>query len=590
MNSPISNRSNFDKVAFSKAPAPKAKAPAKGESAKPSGSKDRVERDWRDQLNTIKDVLVAREGLGLGDALASKEAGEIIERVLSDSSPTESLATIADRQMAENGMVPEFTKPVLELAAAVTAAPTPDHPSVQDLRHLPMVSVDNGDLNPVTGKLSNASQDIDQVEYAERLPNGNIRVLVGIADVDSAVKKGDLVDQQAMRQGSTVYTDGKIYPMIPPTFSEDLTSLDEKVDRLACIKEFQVTPEGQFVEPKVYRAWVHNRAQMAYDSVNEFLTDGDGARPPQLQDPVLAEQIKLQDEAANLLRHLFHARGSLDIESGEAKLAKQDGAIVGIEKEEQTRAKDKVKFNMMAANISSMRVLEEAGMPTLRRIVKTPEKWDKIVDLAKKFEFELPSDPDAKALNSFLESRKGADPGAHEELCAQVVRLVGRGEYVVSVPNEPIEGHFALAAPDYGHTTAPNRRAPDLVNQRIEKAYAQGEPCPYTPEELTQLAEHFNAQEMAIKKVERRVHQSASALHMKDKVGQTFDGRIHKDTFSGTLVRIKEPFVTGMVGSKLTGETGDEVRVKLVKVNVEKGHIDFALAPEQVKDGFLLKT
>jgi len=587
VNTPISNRFSQPHLRAPKSPRRKS---TKQEFVNIT---DTVGGGWQDQLGAVKTVLVAREELGISSAVNSKEAGEIVERVLSDKTPTEDLGVIADRQMAENGMLPMFTSQVIEAAAAITEAPKPDHECVKDLRSLPMISVDNGDLDPITGKLKHASKDIDQCEYAERMPNGNIKMLVAIADVDSAVKKGDVIDNQAMRHGATVYTDDKIFPMLPRNLSEDLTSLNEGVDRLATVKEFQVTPSGDLIEPKLYRAHIHNRAQMAYDSVNEYLVDGSGARPPQLQDSVLAEQIELQDEAAQRLRHFFHSKGSLDIESSEARVTMDDsGSITGMKKETQTRAKDKVKYNMMAANISTMSVLEEAGLPTLRRIVKnpTPEKWTKIVDLAKKFNYKLPSDCSARSLNEFLESRKEKAPEAHEELCANVVRLVGRGEYVVSTPGEPIEGHFALAAPEYGHTTAPNRRAPDLVNQRIEKAYAQGEECPYSAEELTQLADHFNAQESVIKKVERRVHRSASAKLMKDKIGQDFDGRLHKEIPNGTLVRLKEPFVTGLVKKTLEGDTGDEVRVKLEGVNVEKGQIDFSVASDQLVDGFVIKS
>ena len=557
-----------------------------------SGPKDRLERggqDWKAQLAGFGQVLQARERLGLSDALNSKEAGEMVQKVLGDTTPTEDLGVIADRRMAENGMLPGFTSQVLSAAAATQAA-TPDHPSVVDLRGLAMISVDNGELNPLTGKLENASQDIDQCEYAEKMPNGNIKMLVAIADVDSLVKKGDPVDHQAMRHSATVYTDGKVFPMIPPAYSEELTSLDEGKDRLATIKEFQVTPDGNIVEPKLYRGFIQNRAQMAYESVNEWLTDGSGPKPPQLADPVLAEQITLQDEAAQRLFHQFHSRGSLDIQSSEAKAKISNGEVLSIKKEEQSRAKDKVKFNMMAANITTMQVLDANEMPTLRRIVKTPEKWDKIVSLAKKFDYGLPQDPDAKSLNAFLESRKEADPRGHEELCSEVVRLVGRGEYVVAKPGEPIEGHFNLAAPDYGHTTAPNRRAPDLVNQRIEKALAQGEPCPYSPEELEELATHFSAQEKVISGVERDVHKSASAKLMKDKIGKTFDGVQSKELPNGsTLVKLEGLNVTGVVKGALAGEVGDDLRVTLQDVNVEKGWIDLAIAKEQSVDGFLLK-
>ena len=588
MSQPISNHNS-----------PKAKPPIKRFSrtqAKPGRDgfislEDTVGGSWKDQLAVLKPGLVAREELGIASALDSKEGGEIIARVLADETPTEDLKVIADRHMADNGMLPEFTGQVNKAAAAITEPPKPDHECVVDLRHLKMCSVDNGILNPETGELEDASKDIDQVEYGERLPNGNIRMYVGIADVDAAIKKGDVNDNHAMHQGATVYTDDKIYPMIHRNLSENHTSLNGGEDRLATIKEYEVTPDGQIIKPKIYRAYVHNHAQMAYDSVNEFLTDGDGPKPPQLSaDPDLAEQMKIQDEAAQRIRHHFHAKGSLDIESSEGRATMEDGEVIGMVRQQQTRAKDKVKFNMMAANITTMRVLEDAGLPTLRRVVKTPENWDRIQDLAKKYNWKLPPDPSAKALNEFLEARKEANPGAHEELCAQVVRLVGRGEYVVAVPGEIIEGHFNLQALEYGHTTAPNRRAPDLVNQRIEKAYAEGKECPYTLEELEELAMHFNGQEQVIKTVERKVHRSAEAKLMKDKIGKSYDGRIHKEIPNGTLVRLDEPYVTGMVKKKIEGETGEEVRVTVDGVNVEKGHIDFSVASEQMHDGFVLKT
>lgn len=567
-----------------KATSPKQEQPTRG------GIGDSVETGWKGQLADLKVTLVAQEELGVSSVVNSKQAGEILERYKSDTTPTEDLAVIADRAVAEQDMLPEFTQEVLTAASALKEAPGIDHECVVDLRHLNFVSVDNGDLNPKTGELENASKDIDQVEYAERLPNGNIKMMVGIADVDAMVKKGDVVDNQAMRHGATVYTDDKIFPMLPRNLSEGHTSLNEGEDRLSTIKQFEVTPDGEIKNAKIFRGFVNNRAQMAYDSVNEYLVDGDGARPPQLQNEALAEQMVLQDEAAQRMRHYFHSKGSLDLESGEARAEIKNGKVKGMKKEVQTRAKDKVKFNMMAANITTMKVLDEAGMPTLRRIVKTPEKWDQIKELAGKFDYELPSFPNAKRLNEFLESRKAADPGAHEELSSKVVRLVGRGEYVVAQPGEPIEGHFCLAAPDYGHTTAPNRRAPDLVNQRIEKAYAQGEECPYTVEEMEVLAEHFNKQEESIKKIERRVHRSAEAKLMKHKIGQEFDGRLHKELRNGTLVRLQEPYVTGLVKRKIEGESGDPIRVKLDGVDVEKGHIDFSTASSQMVEGYVLKS
>ena len=540
--------------------------------------------DWKSQLADFGQKMQAREDLGIQDG---GENAEMLAKILEDTSPTSDLKVIADRTMAKAGLLVGFPSGLLrEVAAAQGPGKIQD--GIVDLRHLPMVSVDNGELNPVTLKLMNESKDIDQCEFAERLPNGNIRVMVAIADVDCLVTKGSASDRQAMHNSATVYTDDKIFPMIAEKFSTDYTSLNGDQDRLAMVKEYQVTPEGEMVEPKVYQAFIHNHAKMAYESVNEWLTDGKGARPPQLENPLIAEQIRLQDEASQRLRASFYAKGSLDIESSEVKAKMENGEVIGMKVDEQNRAKDLVKYGMMAANMASMQVLESAGMPTMRRIVKTPEKWDKIVELAKGFEYNLPSSANAKELNRFLESRKAAEPDTYEALCNKVVRLVGRGEYVVSIPGEPIEGHFCLAVQDYGHTTAPNRRAPDLVNQRIEKAAANGQACPYSTTELEELATHFTAQEKEIAGVERMVHRSASAKLMEPLVGQSFDGVVARSDDRTTFVKLAEPPVMGKFsGPKV--EEGDKVRVKLDKVNVEKGWIDFSPAETQQADGFLFK-
>lgn len=556
-----------------------------------AGPSDQFQKgDWRNDLANFGKKLEAREALGLGDVKDGSEMAEVLARILGDETPTSDLKLIADRQMAKEGMFTSFPSGVLAEVAAVSG-PAKLSDGIVDLRHLPMVSVDNGTLDPVTGKLkSDESKDIDQCEFAEKLPNGNIRVLVAIADVDSLVAKGSAVDRHAMHNSATVYTDDKIFPMIPEKFSTDFTSLNGDQDRTSMVKEYQVTPEGEMVEPKVYQALIHNHAKMAYESVNEWLTDGSGAKPPQLANPAFAEQIRLQDEASQRLAANFYAKGSLDIESQEVKAqTNEKGNVVGMKVDQQNRAKDLVKYGMMAANMASMQVLEAANMPTLRRIVKTPEKWDRIVDLAKTYEYKLPASANAKELNKFLESRKAADPEHHQDLCNKVVRLVGRGEYVVATPGEPIEGHFCLAVQDYGHTTAPNRRAPDLINQRIEKAAASGAECPYSKEELEELALHFSAQEKTISGVERNVHRSASAKMMEPMVGKTFDGIVSRADDQATWVRLEEPPVMGKWhGGKI--EEGTHLRVKLDKVNVEKGWIDFSAADTQSSDGFLFKA
>lgn len=559
--------------------------------AQQAGPQDGFQKgDWRNDLANFGKKLEARESLGLGDVKDGSEMAEVLAKILGDTTPTSDLKLIADRQMAKEGLFTEFPSGVLAEVAKVSA-PAPIKDGIVDLRHLPMVSVDNGTLDPISGKLkSDESKDIDQCEWAEKLPNGNIRVLVAIADVDSLVAKGSAVDRQAMHNSATVYTDDKIFPMIPEKFSTDFTSLNGDQDRTSMVKEYQVTPEGEMVEPKVYPAMIHNHAKMAYESVNEWLTDGRGAKPPQLSNPAFAEQIRLQDEASQRLAANFYAKGSLDFESQEVKAqTNEKGNVVAMKVDQQNRAKDLVKYGMMAANMASMQVLEAANMPTLRRIVKTPEKWDRIVDLAKKYEYKLPASANARELNKFLESRKAADPEHHQDLCNKVVRLVGRGEYVVATPGEPIEGHFCLAVQDYGHTTAPNRRAPDLINQRIEKAAASGSQCPYSKEELEELALHFSTQEKTIAGVDRNVHRSASAKMMEPMVGKTFDGIVSRADDQATWIRLEEPPVMGKwKGGKL--EEGAHLRVKLDKVNVEKGWIDFTAAETQSAEGFLFKA
>ena len=580
--------SKFDAISQPKLTTTPAAAPKKAQAhvAKESfssGQKPEAQ-DWKAALGQFGKVLQAREDLGIA---ASEETANELSKILSDTSPTTDLKVIADRKMAEAGLLVSFPSDVMAQVNAVDK-PAPISDGIQDLRHLTMVSVDNGTLNPVTMKLEHESKDIDQCEHAEKLSNGNIRVRVAIADVDCLVEKGSPADQHAMHNSATVYTDDKIFAMLPEKFSTDLTSLNGDQDRLSMVKEFEVTPEGEVIEPKVYRAMIHNHAKMAYESVNEWLTDGKGPKPPQLEDPKIAEQIRLQDEASQRIQVNFYNKGALGIDSSEVKAEIVDGKVVGMHVDAQSRAKDLVKFSMMGANMSSMQVLEAAEMPTLRRIVKTPEKWDKIVDLAKKFGSKLPADANAKALNTFLESRKAAEPDKFEELCQKVVRLVGRGEYVVSTPGEPIEGHFCLAVTDYGHTTAPNRRGADLINQRIEKAAAAGGPCPYSSEELSALAEHLSEQEKVIQGVERKVHQSSVAKMMEPMIGQSFDGVVSRCDPQATLVKIKEPMAQGRLKGANVSE-GDQVQVKLESVNVEKGWIDFGPATKEEAAGFILR-
>lgn len=532
---------------------------------------------WNEGLAKLSRDMDRSAALGVGPLGAS--VASQIERVLSDKTPTEDLQVLADRAMAEKGMPMSFPPEVTAEVAAIRGAAEPRDASVRDLRHLPWNSIDNGELDPKTLELVNSSQDLDQLTCAERLPDDSIKIRVAIADVDSLATKGSAIDRHAMRQGMTVYTDDKIYPMLPRELSEDLTSLDPGVDRMAMVKEYTVRPDGTLADESVYQAYVHNHAKLAYNPVNDWM-EGKGPTPPPLEDPKIQEQVRLQDEAAQRIKTSRFENGAIEFESREsrAQLDEKKEKVLALVLHQRNRATETIENLMVAANQVTARFLESKGMPSLRRVVKTPEKWDRIVEYAKTKGTNLPRSANSGALNAFLLDQKAKDPERFPDVCLSIVKMMGRGEYMVEVPGEDATGHFALAVSDYAHSTAPNRRGPDLVGQRIEKAAARGEQCPYTREELEDLAAHFTKQENDISKVERQVSKSAAAKLLKPQIGESFSGFITGSSPKGVWVRIGDPPVEGKV-SKGGGMTkvGDQVKVKLVSVNVEKGFIDFAV-------------
>lgn len=532
---------------------------------------------WSEGLAKLSRDMDRSAALGVGP-LSGSIASQI-EKVLSDKTPSEDLQVLADRAMAQKGMALDFPPEVTAQVAAIREAAKPGDASIRDMRHLPWNSIDNGELDPKTLELVNSSQDLDQLTCAERLPDDSIRIRVAIADVDGLAPKGSPIDQHAMRNGMTVYTDDKIYPMLPRELSEDLTSLDPGVDRMAMVKEYTVRPDGTLADESVYQAYVHNHAKMAYNPVNDWF-DGKGPTPPPLEDPKIQEQVRLQDEAAQRIKASRFENGAVEFESREsrAQLDEKKTKVLSLVLHQRNRATELIENLMVAANQVTARFVEERGMPSLRRVVKTPEKWDRIVEYAKTKGTTLPRNADSAALNAFLLAQKDADPKRFPDVCLSVVKMMGRGEYMVEVPGEEATGHFALAVTDYAHSTAPNRRGPDLVGQRIEKAAVRGEACPYSREELEDLAAHFTRQENDISKVERQVSKSAAAKLLKPMIGQSFEGFITGSGPKGVWIRIGDPPVEGKV-SKGGGTTkvGEEVKVKLVSVNVEKGFIDFAV-------------
>jgi exoribonuclease-2 len=482
------------------------------------------------------------------------------------------LFAIARRAMRDHGLEPDFPPAAQAEAERLTPVPARGDPSlpasaIRDLRDLPWSSIDNDD-----------TRDLDQLEVAAALPDGAIQVRVAIADVDALVRKGSAIDAHAQLNTTSVYTAGHTFPMLPEKLSTGLTSLNDGEDREAVVIEMTVAADGSVTAEDLYPALVHNRAQLAYDATAAWL-DGHGEMPPRMAAvPGIDAQVKLQDEAAQWLRKRRHEEGALDLETLESRAVVVDGKVTDLKEERPNRAKQLIEDFMIAANGAAARFLDRHGLPSLRRVVRTPARWPRIVDLAGSLGGKLPADPDSGALNEFLTQRKRIDPAGFPDLSLAVVKLLGRGEYVLDPPGGDPPGHFGLAVRDYAHTTAPNRRYPDLIVQRLLKSAFAGRPAPYSNDELGRLAGHCTQQEAAAERVERQVRKSAAAMLLENRVGQSFDGVVTGASDKGTWVRTSQhPIIEGRLAQGSRGlDVGDRVRVRLVSTDVERGFIDFA--------------
>jgi exoribonuclease-2 len=473
------------------------------------------------------------------------------------------MVAVARRVLQENGFEPDFPA---GLEASIPAEPSPE--PARDLTNLPWSSIDNSD-----------SMDLDQIEWAERLADGSIRVLVGIADVDALVARGSLADQHAYANTLTLYTGVHIFPMLPETLSTNRTSLlEDGRTRLAVITDYIVKPDGSLAdtETQIYVARVLNKAKLAYEDVGAWL-DGQGAPPH--GGTVIEDQVRLQDEAACKLRELRHLHGALDFETIEARPVVKDGEIVDLEVAHKNRAKQLIEDLMIAANGATAKFLEQRGHSSIRRIVPEPRRWDRIVALAAPFGVTLPAEPSSKALSDFLAARRQADPQRFADLSLSIVKLLGPGEYVLQRATDPDFGHFGLAVDDYAHSTAPNRRYPDLITQRLLKACAAGRAQAYTDDELAEIAAHCTERENAARKVERTMRKVAAARLLSTHVGQVFDAIVTGVGDHGTFVRLLRPPAEGRVVRGEQGmDVGDSVKVRLVDTAPERGFIDFARA------------
>jgi VacB/RNase II family 3'-5' exoribonuclease len=482
------------------------------------------------------------------------------------SSPRRFLQEIAREAMRDRGFEPDFSSAAEAQVAALAGPAAPD--GRRDLRDLIWCSIDNDD-----------SRDLDQLSVARGNSTGDVTILVAIADVDALVRRDTPVDQHAAHNTTSVYTGAQIFPMLPERLSTNLTSLNEDEDRNAVVVEYVVAADGSVGKSDVYHAMVRNRAKLAYPSLGAWL-EGSGPVPPKIGDvPGLAENLRQQDQAARALKERRHAMGALTLTTIEARPVFEDDTLRELAESQHNRATELIEDFMIASNGVVARFLESRGFSSLRRVVRVPQKWERIVDLAAQHGFHLPNEPDAVALEEWLLRERASDPQQFPDLSVSVVKLLGRGEYVVERPGGSSMGHFGLAVQDYAHSTAPNRRFPDLVAQRLVKAalLQESRNPPYVDGELEAIAQRCTEREDAANKVERLVRKAAAALLLQSRIGERFDAVVTGASEKGTWVRIRRPLVEGRLERGYEGlEVGDRVRVKLVHTDPARGFIDFA--------------
>ncbi|MES2176686.1 MAG: RNB domain-containing ribonuclease [Gemmatimonadota bacterium] len=490
-----------------------------------------------------------------------------------------SLHDVALTALRENGFVPALDADAereLETlgrpnSGTAGAGPSfrsgrPHEQNVRDLRDLLWSSIDNAE-----------SRDLDQIEYAEPLAGGDIRLLIGIADVDVLVAKGSAIDAHAAANGTSVYTGVSVYPMLPPEISTDFTSLNEGESRHVLVIELVIGADGPVKSHDIYRGLAINKAKLAYDAVGAWL-EGRGPVPPRVANtPGLEEQLWLQDRAASMLKTMRRNAGALEFETVEASATGADGKVTSIAVTRKNRARDLIEDFMIAANVAIAQYLAEQGRSAIRRVVREPKRWPRIVQIAATFGAILPTEPDSKSLAEFLAARRAADPLRYADLSLSIVKLLGPGEYVVDRPGPfDDQGHFGLAANDYTHATAPNRRYADLVTQRLVKATIVKAPAPYSDDELDVIAKQCTERENAANKVERIARKAAAALLLADKIGHVFDAIVTGVNAGGTYVRLLSPPAEGRVMRHHDGmDVGERVRVKLVRTDAAHGFIDF---------------
>jgi VacB/RNase II family 3'-5' exoribonuclease len=475
------------------------------------------------------------------------------------------LQNIAHRVMLERGLLPDFSVEALAELATIEAPAVADDGLLRDLRDLLWASIDNDD-----------SLDLDQLTVAEAMSGNAVKIRVAVADVDSIVKNGSAIDDHARHNTTSVYTAATIFPMLPDKLSTNLTSLNFKEDRLAVVIEMMVSADGSVKDSDIYRAYVHNHAKLAYNSIAAWL---EGGVVPGALAAVsgLGENLRIQDRVAQSMKAFRHIHGALDFETVEARPVFDGNTIRELNVEKRNRAKDLIEDFMIAANGVTARYLSSKKVPSLRRVVRTPKRWARIVELAREHGFELSDTPDPEGLETFLMKEKAANPLRFPDLSLAIIKLLGPGEYVAELPGDThTPGHFGLAVRDYTHSTAPNRRYPDLITQRMLKSAMSQQPPPYAMDSFEALAKHCTEAEDEAKKVERQVEKSAAALLLESRIGERFDAIVTGAAPKGTWVRLLDVPVEGRLMHGFEGvDVGHRISVQLIRTDVDRGFIDF---------------
>ena len=476
----------------------------------------------------------------------------------------EELADLAVAAMRERGLEPEFPKPAIEQLKTIDGPSAEDGAGIVDMTGLLWCSIDNDD-----------SRDLDQLTVSQTLPDGSVKILVAIADVDALVAKDTPIDRHAQINTTSVYTSARIFPMLPEKLSTDLTSLNPHQLRIATVTEMVFAPDGALRRSHIQRARVRNRAQLAYDAVSAWL-EGQGPLPEAADIvPGMDQQLRTQDAVAQQLRANRREQGSLEFQTLQPRAEFEGQRVVAIRQQEQNRARQLIEEFMVATNGVTARFLAGKRRAAIRRVVRSPERWVRIAEVAAERGWRLPPDPDSRALEQFLAAERRRDPLRFPDLSLVIVKLMGRGEYVVERPGGPVIGHFGLAVRDYSHSTAPNRRYPDLITGRLLKAALAGEKAPYSDTELEFLANRCTSQEDAANKVERRLRKSEAAMLLEGHIGEVFDGVVTGQSKGNTWVRVFDPPADGKLLPSRELSVGDKVRARLVFTHVEHGFIDF---------------